>query len=65
MRTSLLSPVAAHHRTAAAVPASHPGSHGVGAAGEEGETAAANARWIAWLHAGGVLVDLQEEPPPA
>lgn len=66
MRTKLLSPAAIHHRTATAVSASRSDSHHVGGdAGEERETAAANARWIAWLHTGGVLVDLQEEPPPA
>ena len=66
MRTKLLSPAAIHPWTATAVSASRSDSHGVeGGAGEERETVAANARWIAWLHAGGVLVDLQEEPPPA
>ena len=65
MRTQLLSPAAIHPRTATAVSASRSESHRVGAgAREERETDAANARWIAWLHAGGVLVDLQEEPPP-
>lgn len=65
MRTKLLSPAAIHPRTATVVCASRSDVHGVGSgAGEERETAAANARWIAWLHTGGVLVDLQEEPPP-
>ena len=66
MRTKLLSPAAFPHRTAtAAVSASRSDVRHAGRdPGEEGETAAANARWIAWLHTGGVLVDLQEEPPP-
>ena len=65
MRTKLLSPAALPHRTATAVSASRSDLHRVGVgAGDESEMAAANARWIAWLHTGGVLVDLQEEPPP-
>jgi len=66
MRTASTAPAAFPTRTAAvAAPADYQDTRSVIVDEElEGELAAANARWIAWLHNGGTLIDLREEPPP-